>query len=280
MPENRGFFTAWPTLVFSRIQASRTADDVVHQIESLILEGVLRGGDRLPGERELARQFDISRPILRDALKRLETAGLLTSRHGGGTFVADVIGQVFSAPVVKLFADHHKATADYLEYRREIESVAAEYAALRATPADRALLTEIMNAMEKAHGADDFATEARLDVELHNAIGEAAHNIVLLHTLRSCYQLLKDGVFYNRSVIYNHPGVADVFLSQHRAIYDAVMAGNPQAAREAVQKHIRFVEQATHDRALNDERERVARLRYRQRAGSKELKEIREDESE
>lgn len=69
--------------VFSRIQASRTADDVVHQIESLILEGVLRGGDRLPGERELARQFDISRPILRDALKRLETAGLLTSRHGG-----------------------------------------------------------------------------------------------------------------------------------------------------------------------------------------------------
>ncbi|CAB4326318.1 MULTISPECIES: FCD domain-containing protein [Brucella] len=266
--------------VFSRIQASRTADDVVHQIESLILEGVLRGGDRLPGERELARQFDISRPILRDALKRLETAGLLTSRHGGGTFVADVIGQVFSAPVVKLFADHHKATADYLEYRREIESVAAEYAALRATPADRALLTEIMNAMEKAHGADDFATEARLDVELHNAIGEAAHNIVLLHTLRSCYQLLKDGVFYNRSVIYNHPGVADVFLSQHRAIYDAVMAGNPQAAREAVQKHIRFVEQATYDRALNDERERVARLRYRQRAGSKELKEIREDESE
>ncbi|MEH0056905.1 FCD domain-containing protein [Brucella abortus] len=265
---------------FSRIQASRTADDVVHQIESLILEGVLRGGDRLPGERELARQFDISRPILRDALKRLETAGLLTSRHGGGTFVADVIGQVFSAPVVKLFADHHKATADYLEYRREIESVAAEYAALRATPADRALLTEIMNAMEKAHGADDFATEARLDVELHNAIGEAAHNIVLLHTLRSCYQLLKDGVFYNRSVIYNHPGVADVFLSQHRAIYDAVMAGNPQAAREAVQKHIRFVEQATHDCALNDERERVARLRYRQRAGSKELKEIREDESE
>ncbi|MDF9610440.1 hypothetical protein P5771_30710, partial [Bacillus cereus] len=65
-----------------------------------------------------------------------------------------------------------------------------------------------------------------------------------------------------------------------RAIYDAVMAGNPQAAREAVQKHIRFVEQATHDCALNDERERVARLRYRQRAGSKELKEIREDESE
>jgi GntR family transcriptional repressor for pyruvate dehydrogenase complex len=142
--------------IFSRIQASRTADDVVHQIESLILEGVLRGGDRLPGERELARQFDISRPILRDALKRLENAGLLTSRHGGGTFVADVIGQVFSAPVVKLFAEHRKAKGDYLEYRREIEGIAAEFAALRATPADKALLKEIIVAMETAHGAGDL----------------------------------------------------------------------------------------------------------------------------
>ncbi|WP_343315497.1 FCD domain-containing protein [Brucella sp. BE17] len=254
--------------IFSRIQSSRTADDVVRQIEALILEGVLSGGDRLPGERELAKQFDISRPILRDALKRLETDGLLISRHGGGTFVADVIGQVFSAPVVRLFTDHRKATSDYLEYRREIESVAAEYAALRATPADKALMTNIMDAMEKARKESDFDTETRLDVELHNAVGEAAHNIVLLHTLRSCYQLLKDGVFYNRSLIFSYPGVADMFLSQHRAIYDAVMAGNPQAAREAVQKHIRFVEQATHERELTEERQRVSQLRYRQRGGA------------
>ena len=78
--------------IFSRIEHSRTADEVVQQIESLILEGVLRVGDRLPGERELARQFDVSRPILRDALKVLEARGLLVTRHGGGTYVADVIG--------------------------------------------------------------------------------------------------------------------------------------------------------------------------------------------
>ncbi|TIO88527.1 MAG: FadR family transcriptional regulator, partial [Mesorhizobium sp.] len=68
--------------IFSRIEHSRTADEVVQQIESLILEGVLRTGDRLPGERELARQFDVSRPILRDALKALEGRGLLTTRPG------------------------------------------------------------------------------------------------------------------------------------------------------------------------------------------------------
>ena len=111
--------------IFSRIEHSRTADEVVQQIESLILEGVLRVGDRLPGERELARQFDVSRPILRDALKSLETRGLLVTRHGGGTQVADVIGQVFTRPVMELIATHRKATADYLEYRREIEGIAA-----------------------------------------------------------------------------------------------------------------------------------------------------------
>ena len=92
--------------IFSRIEHSRTADEVVLQIEALILEGIVRVGDRLPGERELARQFEVSRPILRDALKDLEARGLITTRPGGGTHVADVIGQVFAKPVTELFATH------------------------------------------------------------------------------------------------------------------------------------------------------------------------------
>ena len=116
------------TDIFARIEHSRTADEVVHQIEVLVLEGILRVGDRLPGERELAKQFDVSRPILREALKVLEGRGLLNTQHGGGTFVADVIGQVFTRPVMELIARHQKATLDYLEYRREIEGVTAEFA--------------------------------------------------------------------------------------------------------------------------------------------------------
>jgi GntR family transcriptional repressor for pyruvate dehydrogenase complex len=77
--------TAMATDIFARIEHSRTADEVVHQIEILVLEGILRVGDRLPGERELAKQFDVSRPILREALKVLESRGLLNTQHGGGT---------------------------------------------------------------------------------------------------------------------------------------------------------------------------------------------------
>lgn len=251
--------------LFSRIEHSRTADEVIAQIETLVLEGVLRVGDRLPGERDLALQFDVSRPILRDALKHLETRGLLTTRHGGGTFVADVIGQVFTPPMMELIASHRKAAGDYLEYRREIESIAADYAARRATDDDKALLTRIMTAMEDAYHRNDFEEEGSLDVELHNAIGECAHNIILLHTLRSCYRLLADGVFFNRRLIYSFPGARAELLAQHRAMYDAVMAGDPQAARTAVQAHIDYIEAALREGERTDGWQRISRLRLQQR---------------
>ncbi len=266
--------------IFSEIDTARTADEAVHQIESLILEGVLRVGDRLPGERDLARQFSISRPILRDALKLLEARGLIATRHGGGTYVADVIGQVFTEPVMALIATHKKATADYLEYRREVEGVAAEYAARRATADDRALLTRTIQRMKRAHGQDDFAEEAALDVEFHNLVGECAHNIILLHTLRSCYRLLADGVFYNRALIYAFPGARDKLLKQHIAIYDAIMASDPDAARLAAQTHIGYVETSIAEAERMSDWERVSKLRLQSRSGADTTKHLHKNKEE
>jgi GntR family transcriptional repressor for pyruvate dehydrogenase complex len=252
--------------IFSRIEHSRTADEVVQQIESLILEGVLRTGDRLPGERELARQFDVSRPILRDALKALEGRALLTTRPGGGTHVADIIGQLFTKPVTDLISMHRKAVTDYLEYRREIEAVAAEYAARRATADDMALLDQIMARMEEAHRTGDFDDEAEIDVEFHHAICECAHNIILLHTLRSCYRLLSEGVFQNRLLVFNVPGARDLLLAQHRAIHAAVKAGDPAGARQAAMDHITYVERSMAEAERSGDWQRVSRLRLKQRS--------------
>lgn len=253
--------------IFSRIDHSRTADEVVQQVESLILEGVLRAGDRLPGERDLSRQFDVSRPILRDALKVLEAKGLIVTRHGGGTHVADVIGQVFTRPVLDLIASHSKASVDYMEYRREMEGIAAEYAARRVTDDDRALLDRIMARMIAAHEQADFGEEAASDVEFHSAIGECAHNIILLHTLRSCYRLLTDEVFENRLQVFSLPGAREALLAQHIDIHAAVVGGNPARARRAAMDHIIYVEQTMAQAARTDDWQRVSKLRLRQRLG-------------
>jgi GntR family transcriptional repressor for pyruvate dehydrogenase complex len=251
--------------IFTRIDHARTADEVVQQIEDLVLEGVLRAGDRLPGERDLSRQFDVSRPILREALRRVEARGLTVTRHGGGTYVADVVGQIFSAPVLELFGSHPRAKVDYLEYRRDMEGMAAEYAARRVTADDRALLDRIVTRMSDAHQRGDFDEEASIDVEFHNAIGECAHNIILLHTLRSCYRLLSDGVFQNRVALFTLPGARDQLLEQHLAIHRAVVDGDATAARRAAMDHMTFVEQAMTQAERSGDWQRIARLRRRQR---------------
>jgi len=255
--------------VFSGVSHGRTADEVVQQIELLILDGVLRDGDRLPGERELAQSLDVSRPILRDALKELESRGLLVSHHGGGTFVADIIGQVFSKPITELISRHARATRDYLEYRRELEGLTAELAAQRATETDKALLSRIIEDMRRAHVDQKPEDELSADVEFHNAVGEAAHNIILLHTMRACYRLLSEGIFFNRKAVFSLPNAREQLLDQHVAIHDAILAGDAHGAKAAAQGHIDFVMRAADESARADEWGRVARLRLIRRDGGR-----------
>lgn len=252
--------------IFSRIEQGRTADAVVDQVEMLILQGVLKVADRLPGERDLANHLNVSRPIVREAIKTLEERGLLLSRHGGGTFVADVIGQIFSQPVLDLIGRHRSAAYDYLEYRREVEGIAAAFAAKRATEADKELLTGIIGGMKTAHGEEDFDHEAALDVEFHSAIGECAHNTILLHTLRSCYRLLSDGVFFNRALVYAHSGTRDLLLKQHMNIYQAILDGNADAAKRAAEYHMEYVAETMREAERANDWARVSDLRRQQRS--------------
>ncbi|MEZ5841395.1 MAG: GntR family transcriptional regulator [Hyphomicrobiales bacterium] len=247
--------------MFRKIEQNRTADAVVRQIEELVLSGVLRSGDRLPGERDLAQALEVSRPILRDALQALEASGLVVSRHGEGTFIADVTGSVFSAAVVELFRHHPKATADYLEFRREIESLAASLAAVRATDADRTILAEIFGRMTGAHEAADFDLEAATDVEFHDAIGECTHNIVLIHTLRSSTQLLAEGVFYNRARIRDHADARDRLMAQHRRLFEAIIARDAGEARLAAASHIDYVAETIAEIERRGARQEVSALR-------------------
>ncbi|WP_421853844.1 FadR/GntR family transcriptional regulator [Oricola sp.] len=247
------------------VNHARTADEVCAQIENLVLEGVLRVGDKLPGERDLAQQLDVSRPVLREALKALEGRGLIVPRHGGGTYVADVIGDVFSETMLELIANHPKATRDYLEYRRDVEGIAAAYAAERATADDRALLSDIIERMRQAHAEPDHAAEAAIDIEFHHAVSESAHNVILMHTLRSCYRLMADGVFFSRSLVYGFPGARDRLLAQHCAIYDAIVAGDPAAARRAAEAHMEYVESCAREAERAKSWEAVSRMRRAQR---------------
>lgn len=225
------------------IKPAKAADAVAHHLEMLILEGVLRPNEKLLAERELAEKLDVSRPTLREALQKLEERGLLSTGRDG-TVVADLVGASLTDPLARLLESNPETTFDYLEFRKTVEGQAAYYAALRATDVDRAMITALYERMEASHGNDDTAEEADADTDLHLAIYEATHNVVLLHIMRGLANMLRTDVFYNRAKLYARKGVRDLLLAQHRAVYEAVVGGDPEAARAAAERHITFTYEA------------------------------------
>lgn len=247
---------------FRKISSGKISSAIVLQMEELILQGVLRPGERLPAERELAERFDVSRPTLREALADLEERGLIAARPGGGTFVAEVLGSAFAPPLIELFATHDTALFDYIAFRRDLEGLAAERAAQFATDTDLCVIDSVFDRMEAASAKRNPEDEAAIDAEFHMAVVEAAHNVVMLHMMRSLYDLLVRGVWYNRNVIYSLRETRSRLLDQHRAIRDAVRARDPAAARAAVEVHMDYIETALREADRARTREQVAELRH------------------
>lgn len=252
---------------FQKVQPEKLSTSVVRQIELLILRGILRPGERLPSERELSDRLGVSRPSLRDAIAQLQDQGLLTTKAGAGIFVADVLGSAFSPALTRLFATHEQAMFDYLSFRRDIEALAAERAARLASDIDLKVVQTIFDKMLATQTHRDAEEEARLDAQFHTAIIEASHNVVMLHMMRSMFELLREGVFYNRQVMFKQRTTRQALLDQHRAINDALQARDPAAARDAVVAHLNYVEQALVDQRSADRNESIARQRLQHELG-------------
>ena len=246
---------------FHKVQTEKLSHSVIRQIELLILRGILRPGERLPSERELAERMDVSRPSLREAVADLQDRGLLIARPNAGIYVAEVLGSAFSPALVDLFARHDEAVFDYLDFRRDMEALAAERAARLGSDTDLQVVDAIFRKMEAAHGKRDPSDEAGLDAQFHMAIIEASHNVVMLHMMRSMFDLLKQGVFYNRQMMFRLRTTREALLDQHRAINTALLARDPLAARAAIEAHMGFVEVALTEHLRADRNEAVARQR-------------------
>lgn len=226
------------------IRASKISDIIADRLESMILEGSLTPGQKMPPERELALQFEVSRPSLREALHRLEAKGLVTRKQGGGTFVSANIGLSFVDPLMQLFQTHSEFNYDLLEFRHALEEVAAHYAALRATDADREIIERRYQEWEEGHNQRvGYKEEAELDWRFHLSIAEASHNAVLLHSMRALFNLFKLTIATNLQYLYTKEDRRDEILNQHRALKDAVLSRDSQQAQKAVNDHLAFVEE-------------------------------------
>ncbi len=247
---------------FEPVRSEKLALSVVRQIELLILRGILRPGERLPSERELAERLDVSRPSLREAVATLQDRGLLATRAGSGMFVSENLASAFPPALVQLFGNHDEAVFDYIDFRRDMESLAAERAAASATDIDLKVVDTVFAKMTAASAKRSPEEEAALDAEFHLAIVEASHNVIMLHMMRSMFVLLRQGVFYNRRIMFKQRTTREALLEQHRAINAALQARDPAASRAAVERHMDYVRVALTEHRRAERNESIARQRF------------------
>ncbi|MBP6009016.1 MAG: FCD domain-containing protein [Rhodoferax sp.] len=238
----------------SRPTPFRLADSVASDIEKRILEGSLKPGDRLPSERTMALEMGVSRPSLREAMQKLVSKGLLTTRHGGGTYVTDQLDAQFVDPWTDMLKGNPLLHRDLLEFRQMLESQAASLAADRATDADISRLDVVYAALEASYEQDDLAHCINADVAFHQAVAEASHNVLIGHLTASLMRVIHGHVSKNLEHLHARPHRWQQLRSQHHAIWQAIREHKPQEATLAASQHIEFVRQGIEDKARDEER--------------------------
>jgi GntR family transcriptional regulator, transcriptional repressor for pyruvate dehydrogenase complex len=218
----------------------RISDVVSGQIRELISNGALLPGQRLPAERDLAEQLNVSRPSLREALIRLESDGFIRSAARGGFVVSDVTAPLVSHPLAALLEQQPDASADVLELRHGLETLSTAYAAERATDADLARIAQAFAALEAAV-AGKSTRIAEKDAAFHLAIADATHNVALTHVMHGLNDLMRASMLTSHRLVDYDDDVEANLLAQHRAIHAAIVARDPARARECAGAHLDYV---------------------------------------
>ena len=228
---------------FQAVAAQRLYEQVAGQVTELVARGEFKPGDRLPPERDLAKMLAVSRPTVREAMIALEIAGLVEVRGGAGAFVTDKAKA--NGTNGRLFEGVGSSPLELVAARRTIEPEVAALAAQLATPAEIAAIAETV-AMIAA--AEDTPSHRSADHKFHVRIGLASHNSVLAAIVDECWAEMYSPMFERMGAITGlivarcSPQQRDTTVAEHEAVYRAIAAHDPPAARAAMDAHVAGVE--------------------------------------
>lgn len=239
--------TALPSASFEPAYGD-TSERIAHDIRVYLEANDLKPGDRIGTEKELAREFGVSRPTLREAIRLLTGTHLIRVTQGrtGGIFVAgtvnDSIGQSVSASVAAMLETENVTLCQLLEARMLLEVPLAGRAAERA---DDEIVAALEAAIEDARGHDPADDAFRLaDTRFHEVIARAAGNDLLMAFTRWSLEVLQPSLIEYIGASLD----ADAILGQHEAILRAIRRRQPAAARRAMERHIAHIQRKLAER--------------------------------
>jgi len=219
--------------MYKAVRSSRLYEQIVEQIESSILKGVLKAGDQLPAERELAVRFGVSRTAVREAIKALHEKGLVEAYSGRGTFITDGTTRAIRQSLDLAMRIGQQDNSIHLEEVREIlEPEIAALAATRIEESQLSMMREAIAVMDRQRQDPSAYIEA--DLDFHLALAEAAANPLILSLIDSIVGLLRE----QRIRIFEVEGGPDRGQVHHRKILEAIEKRDSVRAREAMRAHL------------------------------------------
>src|ERR1700704_2702603 len=223
-------------VMYKIVRSSRLYEQIVQQVEESIHKGVLKPGDQLPPERELAQQFGVSRTAVREAVKALHEKGLVEAYPGRGTFVTDGTSYSMRQSLDRMLKiGQPEGSAFLAEVREILEPEIAALAATRVDDEDLASMREQIAVMDSARQAPDAFIEA--DLDFHLALAEAASNPLILSLIDSIVGVLRE----QRMGIFAVEGGPERGQYHHKKILEAVEHRDSSGARASMRAHLRQV---------------------------------------
>ena len=215
------------------LKKTRLYEDIINQLLELIKNGSLKPGDRLPPERQLAEELQVSRPVLREALRSMESMGYLDSKVGGGTYIRSVTLDNIISPFSIMLSQDEKLIRELIDVRELLETEIASLAAKNITPEYAERLKQSLENMKAEIKNGQNGLEG--DNEFHNLLAEIAQNGALSLVCELCSELLSK----SREATLNLPDQPTRTLEDHARIANAVIEGSSVNAAKLMRQHLR-----------------------------------------
>jgi GntR family transcriptional regulator, transcriptional repressor for pyruvate dehydrogenase complex len=230
------------------IEKTRSYEQIVTQIEEMIREGHFQIGDRMPSERALAEQFQVSRVVVRESIRHLEARKIVEVLQGSGTYVRRAPPQTLAQNVTLLLELEKNSFVDLMVVRQPLEVTAVRLAAMQATPEELSEITACALAMgevaeRNVSEKDNYFDYGARDLDLHRLIARASHNALLTTFLDAILPMIMEGRFAlvssfgDAEGFFRHRGVEKIH-SQHVGIIDAIRRHDVDAAGYLMNLHI------------------------------------------
>ncbi|MGE7766535.1 FadR/GntR family transcriptional regulator [Peribacillus sp. NPDC096540] len=230
-------------MVYKKIKPKKIYEEVSEELYEMIRSGTLKPGEQLDSIQQLAENFQVGRPAIREALSALSSMGLIEIKQGEGTFVKTFDPSIMNFPLTTALLMDKDNIKHLLEVRKILESGAAEVAAKKRTNENLAELKVRLSEMEKVTEDEELSDKA--DIAFHVAVANASQNELLITLMHHVSELMTEKMRdIRRIALYSEEMTLKRLYQQHAKIYDAIVAQDEAGARNAMLFHLQNVEES------------------------------------